>query len=350
MRVVLDTSVLYGDPRMEGTQSRVLLDGLARISGEIFLPEVVLDELATKVQEQIREICTKAKGAFEQLRDLVGVVETNDVGAVERKALAAAEASVASLRKKCKVVGYPNASPKEAVARELSRRKPFHHDSGAGYRDYLIWLSVLDVARRDAQDVVFITNNSRDFGKAPKLAEDLLADLQAAGRSIETVHYYNGLSIFNKEKMQPLMERLDGVIAKFSVSEFADRIWETALDLLGEHFEVHEDEIAEICLGDGASREVDCVIEALVAQGTKVTDARRLSSGDTVVFATVEVGVDFTIEPRQPQLRTWRPKVPIDVEVALVLRQDESIERIDLVSIGGVARRFFFHTEVYRPF
>lgn len=59
-------------------------------------------------------------------------------------------------------------SPKDEheviVQRALRRMKPFKADGSTGYRDYLAWLTCIEVARSySSEEIHFISCNTRDF-------------------------------------------------------------------------------------------------------------------------------------------------------------------------------------------
>lgn len=65
--------------------------------------------------------------------------------------------------------------------RALSRKKPFKNDGGdAGFKDYLIWLTIIEIARKHPDDTIhFITANKKDFTNNESLHDDLKEDLSA---------------------------------------------------------------------------------------------------------------------------------------------------------------------------
>jgi PIN domain len=100
------------------------------------------------------------------------------------------------------LTGVPH---EELVSRALERRKPFA-SSGAGYRDALIWHTVLDLLTENDEPVVFVTNNSSDFAepKAPTvLAHDLRNDLRNRGLEVGAVRLVPSLDAFAKEYLAP---------------------------------------------------------------------------------------------------------------------------------------------------
>jgi len=74
------------------------------------------------------------------------------------------------------ILPYPDVSHRDVTARALARRRPFDSLGHEGYRDALIWESVLAFARTLARErVVLVSRNSKDFADA---AGDLHADLR----------------------------------------------------------------------------------------------------------------------------------------------------------------------------
>lgn len=81
----------------------------------------------------------------------------------------------------------PDGPPHRVLAeRAVQRRKPFK-DDGSGYRDALIFETVLQIAYEEPKtEVVFVSANTSDFGKG-KFADDLLDQLELlVGRSAPT--------------------------------------------------------------------------------------------------------------------------------------------------------------------
>jgi hypothetical protein len=78
------------------------------------------------------------------------------------------------------VLPYPAVPHRQVVARALARRRPFDPRGRGGYRDTLIWESVLELARQGGvAHVVLVTRNHKDFaaGDGSGWHADLRADL-----------------------------------------------------------------------------------------------------------------------------------------------------------------------------
>lgn len=104
-------------------------------------------DLASKVQELVADYDTELR------------VRLNELGAV--------------------IIPVPSVSHQVVLTRALEKRRPFDAEGRDGYRDVLIWHSLLDVAELDYGGIVFVTNNTSDFctGKPPALLPTLADEL-----------------------------------------------------------------------------------------------------------------------------------------------------------------------------
>jgi hypothetical protein len=76
------------------------------------------------------------------------------------------------------IIPVPSVSHQVVLTRALENRRPFDADGRDGYRDVLVWHSLLDVAELGHEAIVFVTNNTSDFctGKKPPALLPALAD------------------------------------------------------------------------------------------------------------------------------------------------------------------------------
>lgn len=110
---------------------------------------------------------------------------------------------------------YPKGEHEFIVQRALQRKKPFKADGSTGYRDYLVWLTCLEVARSySSEEIHFISGNTRDFADAndkEKLHPDLLADLAEMNIPETRFFYWNSFRSFidnyAKQKLESIEER-----------------------------------------------------------------------------------------------------------------------------------------------
>lgn len=205
MLVVLDTNVFYTDVRADGLLLRSMLDdALAKGAFELFVPEVVLRELdkqfAQRSKKVVREV-NKTLGAYEEELRRLGIQGPSPMVRDDADIAAYREALVERLSDAgAEVLDIPeDLSP--ALDWAVNRRKPFK-DSGEGFPDAVIWLSVLELAFAREEEIVLISNNSGDFAvkrDSDELAEELRCDLVERGRPAEQVRLSLSLRSFAEE-------------------------------------------------------------------------------------------------------------------------------------------------------
>lgn len=293
MNIVLDTNMFCANYLMDGTTFRVFFDGLERIGGQLFVPEVVFAEVINKYAEQLKETRRDIEKGYERLRQFrrpvppLLVTEAYVEQAIRdyrdflRSRLEEAAATFPP---------YPAVTHQDVVERELRRQKPFS-DRGAGYRDFLIWRSIIDVVKRHGP-VSFITHNQADFGVGKDISAlhtDLSDDLVAQGLPRNAVELFRGLDEFVQAKIKPELEFLDvlreiaeGTYEGLDIpSELDQRLYDVlaGTEFSGESLDLH---------GDTAT-----VNSIQGIEDTKVVDVRRLPSGELLIEVEADVKCEF---------------------------------------------------------
>jgi len=96
------------------------------------------------------------------------------------------------------LVPTPSTDNDAIVRALLAERRPFSKGGDKGYRDYLIWKTVLSAGSGDLRNPAtahFITNNLKDFGPGGRLDADLSREAFLAGLS---VRLHGGLREFTE--------------------------------------------------------------------------------------------------------------------------------------------------------
>lgn len=85
-----------------------------------------------------------------------------------------------------RILELPNVSHEEVFERAITFTQPFKRD-GSGYRDSLIWLSVLDVVKNcpAGTEVLFVSGNTKDFASGDLLAPLLEAEVSEAAQGVK---------------------------------------------------------------------------------------------------------------------------------------------------------------------
>ena len=283
---------------MKGNAFRIFLGNARRIGGKVCVPEIVVDEVVNAFREATLALAENLGKVSRRYADLLDVPLTASLASTD------VEEAVGKYRQKLQhaieqvgsVLPYPEVTHEELVRRDLSRRKPFS-ETGKGYRDALIWHSILGLAEGRSDDqVIVVTGNTTDFGKGPDVHEHLQQDLAARSIPLDRVRIYERLEEFNAAHILPTLGRLDkmiDVLDRDAAPGFSLKNW------LGEHLqdELNEREFGDFLAGleqgHGHAHILDIVVKSVVVDDVRVVrEGRLLVSAVAEITSDVEVSVD----------------------------------------------------------
>jgi len=199
MDVVLDTNIFREDFLMDSSRFRILFDYLRKTDSKVVMPQIVYEEIAAVYEREISdrlEIFKKAK------RNLEGALIDGEVQDFDISIAPEVKKYLGFLRSKLKIsskdiVSYKNSYLEEVVRRATRRVRPCS-EKGEEFRDALLWLTVLDIARiADHRMLIFISNNVKQFASEEGCLHPTL--LREAEDEDLSIRYYNSLSHFIKE-------------------------------------------------------------------------------------------------------------------------------------------------------
>lgn len=216
MLIFLDTSIFCADFQMTSTSFELLKSYIGKGGNWLCVPEIVMDEVKNKYREQIIELSQKSNSSIRELNKYV----TTDFPLISEEQIIA---EIEKYNKNWDMLlfeygnglpeGYPDVSHKDIVQRALERKKPFKSDGKDGYRDYLIWLTFVDVVSRySMEDACFITLNTRDFSdkeNKDKLHPQLEKDLKDKDIDLTRIHYFTSLKNFIEKEVKPKLQDIE---------------------------------------------------------------------------------------------------------------------------------------------
>lgn len=195
MKIVPDTTVFAHGFNSASADVRLLKNFLDHGDAELCVPAVVLEEAVNLVRKSIEDVNHRLNAA----QRLTGDDQTYSNLDV-REGLTRHRGTLHVLLKslKARILPYPSVGHEDLVAKALKPNKPFV-SSGRGYRDALIWYSVLDLAQSCHDEVSFISDNSDDWCRSKKdlrLHDDLLTDLKSRGIDTSRIRFFASLGDF----------------------------------------------------------------------------------------------------------------------------------------------------------
>lgn len=206
MKVVLDSTVFIPDFFLDKPQHEVFRDYFHGLPPRtLLIPEVVVLEVINAYTEEYKKI-------IKQMEKVESSYEVELEKKVEEYSVKF-EGILKSFS--ANLLDITKASHGKIVGRDLSRKKPFT-SSGRGYRDTLIWESILEIVKSEEDDVIFLTDNYKDFccsNSSNELHPDLREDLKNMGisegkvRIIRTIHEFNNEIVLSRLKRLESLER-----------------------------------------------------------------------------------------------------------------------------------------------
>lgn len=163
--IVVDTNILSMSPYLSRDEWNLLAKHMEEWHVRLLIPEVVLVETINVAPRRWVEL--KEKFADAKIADL-GIQD--DVDAVLQRIQERIDSYEESLRSRlsdlgAEVIPIPDIPHLSIAKRASDRRAPYQGKSKDGYRDTLIWLTVLDLATKNPTDEIwFVSDNHHDFG------------------------------------------------------------------------------------------------------------------------------------------------------------------------------------------
>lgn len=210
MKIILDTNSIYKDFLLSSPQIRTIEKYLSQINDELLISEVVFEEMV----RHFREDYSKAIGSYKS------IIKVSEVLGIELNSMMEIEKAVSLYRDKLqnrikeiggKVIQLPNPKIRSLFNRDIHGRKPFD-TSGKGFRDTLIWESILEIYLDHSEDILLISNDkgfltTTDDG-GTILHEDLICDLKMRGIDPEQVKLLGKVKTFIDEYVVPTLDRV----------------------------------------------------------------------------------------------------------------------------------------------
>lgn len=238
MKIVIDTNIIRQDLLFKSSDYNIILDYLLKTDSNVLLPQIVFEEISSvykrHLEDRLQDL-TKANRILNT--SIVDKSKHNEIKEIDIKNEVKEYLNYVlkkfSLKKK-DIYKYKPEYLSEIVKRATKRIKPCS-ESGQQFRDTLLWLTLIDIAKDcDNNQLVFISNNTKDFGdnSKTKLHPRLLDDTSKAGVNI---YFFPTIQDFIKEHASKI---------DYITSEWLESIFD--LNKIG-------DQVIEILENDGIS-------------------------------------------------------------------------------------------------
>jgi hypothetical protein len=288
MHVVVDTTTLFQDKLLVGTLLRTIATSLPRLGGALWVPEVVRSELRGQVRADIVaaiKMFGEARDTLERFApglDLVPPPELDDLhGIFEREF--AAQFGRLGLRS----LPYPAVGLEELIEGYYRGLRPYK-PNGTGWKDYLVWRSVLEIAQSEApHEIVFVTANTKDFCGDAGLHPDLLEEARRLGIDPTRLHHVRHLRDVHYEKIVPLTEKLNQFLDELRAGKGPD------LDVIGLDAAIRGIRSGTVDIGLAPGLSNFGLDDLVILRPAEARDASKLPNGEFLIEAALPVRCDY---------------------------------------------------------
>ena len=235
MVIIPDSSVLVSNFQFSSKDFTTFFGFFREAGHSIAIPDVVLQETLNKYSEEMDK----------DFRSLKQTIKNIQIRSADRKSIHIAEDLEQGYAKRyqsyidniCKshsieILPLPTIGHDILVKRALSRTKPFSPDGRKGYRDALIWYSLLELLEKGNVPIAFLCNNTRDFSDESKkeLHPSLAQELKRKGYAADSILLFPNLSLFIESQIISNLPTADQTLALFQRNSKGGDTFEVALE------------------------------------------------------------------------------------------------------------------------
>jgi len=300
MHVVFDSSALRLGRALSGINAQYLAAYSEHETTQFHVPEVVVLETETLIREHVAAEYKKVVKSLDEFRRLGVALPFGDM---DQDKLA--EAAVTELHRTLNGLqigrlSLPETGGHQKVLERLQTgRRPFRGTPGqrdVGYRDYLVWETILGLAHSGDSKVAFVTANIKDFAEEDPVGWRLHSELVAESRDKGLdVDLYTSIERFLSDVVKPSLPAAARVGALLSMPQQEQRLRQWIADHMGEEGYGHV--IEDVMEWKGGRIEDVTVVGGYEVDDLSIEDVSELDSATVVadVRAQMDLLVDYYV-------------------------------------------------------
>ena len=301
---VLDANTVIAEQYGASAHMRALLSASSAVGFQVHLPKVALEEIAAKYERELSKNAKEADKSLSRLSWLLGRSIDSPVDGFDSKE------ETESFRERLlshlgmtesHIIDYPDTPHETLVKRATSRKRPFD-DNGSGYRDALIWESVLELAKQVKGPIVLVTKDKDFREESSNLHGDLIKDLERLGLPEDKVTLATDLAGLVDQHVRPNLGTLPWESSLQYLAQGGVNLEESITRILLDACSGKEWEPAEL----GIPWEYESPTLAMIADvsGLTVIDIGQLNSSQVLVKVEAEVIAEFDVFVYKPDWYT----------------------------------------------
>lgn len=360
MKVALDSNILIADFWLESISSKMLLENSKNGKIALHIPRVVIDETCNKFAFRIK---SHSNNILKEIKSFDKLSKTNTSIAItediENKIIKDYELFLEKTIKdnNITIIDYPN-TPHEYLAKKaMLKKKPFNENE-KGYRDNLIWenikslVSAEDVEIPATPEIIFITQNYKDFTENHILHKDLIEDLENQSLNTESIEIVESLTLFKDKFLNYYYAQSETFKKKLIENDF----WDFALipkvnEFISEKFDGNYiDNYYSFAPMANDAPTVNYVSDEFKI---KELEVKKINSNEYLVDLKIEIDMDIDYYVDKSDYWSsnettfsitdldWNDHViavsdlvNISLEISLIINNELEIENIEIIKIN----------------
>ncbi len=331
MIVTIDANILFKDPFLKGAGATVAKAAADQLGFQLALTEVVLAEAEGNFAGRLKDATSKTRALSRVLIELgFGAVPSApsqpEIDEAVRKYRSTLETDFPQEMR----IPFPTITLQELLQRAISKLRPFR-EVDKGFRDTLIWLSLLTLLKSSNENIVFITNDE-GFRKDKEMNDvhpDLLNDLTQEGIELDRFLIYRSLNEFTDNFIYSKLDRLEEIRAgiESGAIELPEEVTDSVAINLWEYSIGVEFDPGEFDVWDAFAAEVDVIEDVSIDE----VESATLLPGDDILLRCIWEGEITFIVHKHGYRRESVPK-PFQALVEMIVKPETYVlETMDVL-------------------
>ncbi len=212
MYIVLDANIIIKEDYGDSLHFELLLSGLGGRQHKVYVPEPALEEVIARFSRWLENETKKVDKSLSAISRRLPLHLQSPLEGLDVQELTSLFRQ--RLHQKLElpnvaILNYPDVAHDHLVKKAVARKKPFD-EKGSGYRDALIWETVLAGASKVDAQVLLITADKdfRESADKDDLHPDLIKDLEDRGLNSDRVILARSIADFIDKHMRPYLKKL----------------------------------------------------------------------------------------------------------------------------------------------
>lgn len=205
MKVVLDSNIIIADFYMKKPDFKILFENSRNDQISLYIPQLVIDEVINKFSQRITESQQVIDSELRKYNKLSNIkTESPITNELITESVKEYNTYVNEIFRDndISIIPYPSTDHRYLAKKAMLSKKPFNANE-KGYRDSLIWENIKSIISKEdieipsSPELIYLTNNHKDFVKDGRLHEDLVGELEEELLHSNSIDIYPSLGDFN---------------------------------------------------------------------------------------------------------------------------------------------------------